>query len=350
MNIWRKESLRQKVYSDLLSQLIRGDIAPGSPLPSCSQLQKKYRAGRETIKAVIAELAERRYIIRRDRRPALAAGKLPRKHYTIAIPFVEFPGHSFNEFNYENSPWSWMMYRATAEALLRRGHCAVLVPMGKDSIVPIPAHGIILLGANIGYWQQHIDLPMITLLSGDDTTPCTINLDRSQSMLNTATYFLANGVKSVLLMNYEPGFRRFVRTYLKEYFINTLLDNNMDERNIVDFNESRETTYASGIELVKKFIQLDLPRPWGILSPGDFQAKAAVDICIGMGLQPKKDFFVIGGTGLKECENWTPALSTFGTPYEELGEVAAETIIEYITTGVKPAPVLVKNKLTIRET
>ena len=49
MNIWRKESLRQKIYSDLLSQLIRGDIVPGSPLPSCSQLQKKYRASRETI-------------------------------------------------------------------------------------------------------------------------------------------------------------------------------------------------------------------------------------------------------------------------------------------------------------
>ena len=49
MNIWRKESLWQKIYSDLLSQLIRGDIVPGSPLPSCSQLQKKYRAGRETI-------------------------------------------------------------------------------------------------------------------------------------------------------------------------------------------------------------------------------------------------------------------------------------------------------------
>ena len=27
-----------------------------------------------------------------------------------------------------------------------------------------------------------------------------------------------------------------------------------------------------------------------------------------------------------------------------------ETIIEYITTGVKPAPVLIKNKSTIRET
>ena len=350
MNIWRKESLRQKIYSDLLSQLVRGDIPPGSPLPSCSQLQKKYRAGRETIKAVIAELAERRYIVRRNRRPALAAGKLPRKHYTIAIPFVEFPGHLFHEFNYENSPWSWMMYRATAESLLRRGHCAVLVPMEKDSIVNIPAHGMILLGSNIEYWQQLIALPVVALFAGDDTTPCTINLDRAQSMLNTATYFLANGVKSVLLMSYEPRFRRFVRTYLKEYFINTLLDNNLEESNIVDYNESRDTTYESGVDLIRKFIKLDLPKPWGILSPGDFQAKGAVDECIRQGLIPKKDFFAIGGTGLKECENWTPALSTFGTPYEELGEAAAETIIEYITTGTKPAPVLVKNKLTIRET
>ena len=151
MNIWRKESLRQKIYSDLLSQLIRGDIMPGSPLPSCAQLQKKYRAG-------------------------------------------------------------------------------------------------------------------------------------------------------------------------------------------------RETTYESGVELFRKFIELDLPKPWGILSAGNFQAKGAVDECIRHGLTPKKDFFAIGGTGLKESANWSPALSTFGTPYEEIGKAAAETIIEYLTTGANPAPVLVKNK------
>ena len=41
---------------------------------------KKYRAGRETIKAVIAELADRRYILRRDRRPALRGSGMAKDH------------------------------------------------------------------------------------------------------------------------------------------------------------------------------------------------------------------------------------------------------------------------------
>ena len=103
-------------------------------------------------------------------------------------------------------------------------------------------------------------------------------------------------------------------------------------------------------QLIRKFIELDLPKPWGILSSGDFQAKGALDECIRRGLTQKKDFFAIGGTDLKESANCSPALSTFGTPYEEISKAAAETIIEYLTTGAKPVPVLVKNKLTICET
>ena len=351
MSIWQKESLKQKIYSQLLRQIIKGEIAPSMPLPSNAELTEKFNAGRETIKQVIARLAEEKYIIRRDRKTPLTAKKLPEKHYTVGIPYIEFPGHMLDDFNYEKAPWGWTLYRAVAEALLKRGHNAVLLNFDRGMDFCGNVHGIISFSSAVTrICAESTKLPIISVMVGGYDTPGTINLDRTQSMMKCATYFLAHGVRSILLMSFEKNYRNSNLSFVNKYLVDTLQDNGLAAENIVNFDYTRDTSAETGTDMMKKFMDMALPKPWGILCPGDFQAQAAVHTGIKAGLIPKKDFLVVGGTGLKEAANWTPALTTAGTAYEEIGEAAAQAMIEYIMTGEKPDAIHVKNKLIIRET
>ena len=102
--IYRKETLQGKVYSELLRNIVTGKFPPGTPLPSRTELENEFNAGKETIKKVLKKLAENGYIHPRCRRSALVAKKLPSHHYTIAMPVCV--ADSLNEFDYLDSPIS----------------------------------------------------------------------------------------------------------------------------------------------------------------------------------------------------------------------------------------------------
>ncbi len=343
--IWRKTTLAEQIYRELLRELVSGVIAPGTELPSRAVLESRFGAGKETVKKVLKQLADDGYIHPRDRRPALAVKKLPSRHYTIVVPYTKSAGN-FHDFQYSTAAWSWMLYQSVVAALMAAGHVAVLLNCSGDQLPPENIDGMILIGTRATKLRAALpNIPTIIIMEGDYRASGSIQCDRSEAFTRTATYMLAHGMRRVLLLGIDQS-RPMMKKFAEQFFIGTLRENGMPDHAIsfMATNSTRE----DGHRVLSEYLRTNPFCPFGVLTVGDFAAAGALAAAIEAGLRPKRDFIIVGCTGLKEVENWTPPLTTVGTPYEEIGIQAAAMIQDYIRTGLPPAVKYVKSKLIIR--
>ena len=349
-SIFHKQTLHEAIYATLLRELVSGKIPPGSPLPSRSELEKRFAAGKETVKRVLKRLALEGYIHPRSSRSALAARKLPMHHYTVAMPLItDCPLDDF--LQYDQSPWGYLIFVAISQALLRKGHTMVLLD-GKmhNAMLPAGIDGVICLRDDPFEWAvRYPDLPILTINPAEDRSCSAVMCDFSEAFTKVAVYMLSCGVKSILLLGYNPQTRLRQLKYLKSAFIGTVLEHGIPESAIHWGPEYCVYERSEAVQAVDEFLQTSPELPLGVMTAGDLLAAGAVEAAIKHNLTVKKDFFVVGGTGLKEVETWSPALSTVGTPFEELGNKTADLLTEYIRSGVPPPSELVKCKFVKRD-
>lgn len=70
-----------------------------------------------------------------------------------------------------------------------------------------------------------------------------------------------------------------------------------------------------------------------------------------MGMEPGRDFAVVGFDDVPEASLWEPALTTVQVPQDRIGETAAELLLQRITNGpARPTRVVMEPSLVIRRT
>ena len=346
--IYRKETLQGKVYSELLRNIVTGKFPPGTPLPSRTELENEFNAGKETIKKVLKKLAENGYIHPRCRRSALVAKKLPSHHYTIAMPVCV--ADSLNEFDYLDSPWGYLIFNSVSVALLQKGH-TMLVLDGKanNGMLPSQIDGVVMLGDDqFNYSGNYPDLPILMINPQQKRALGALTCDFSEAFTKVAVYFLSVGVKHVLLLGFNAPKRELLLDYAQNNFVGTLLEQGFDSNNILYGPAECCYERADAEIAVSEFLSAAPQGPVCVLASGDMLAQGAVDAAKKFQRCIKKDFFAVGCTGLKEVEKWDVPISTAGTPFEKLGQRAAEMIIDYIASGNAPEAEYVKSQFIKR--
>ena len=346
-NIWRKETLQDRIYSELLRNIVTGKLPPGSPLPPRAQLEVEFAAGKETIKKVLKKLTVNGYIHPRRSRSALVVHKLPKFHYTIAMPVC---GEGVWHFDYLESPWGYLIFNSISTALLQQGHTLVVLDaQANNGMLPSQIDGIIILGNDqFDYKSRYPDLPILLINPPQPENFGALICDFSEAFTKVAVYFLSVGVKNILLLGFNSGKRELLKSYAEKYFKGTLIEQGFPAE-AIQYGPAECYFESSDAEnVMSEFIKRHPVGPVGVLSSGDMLAQGAIDAAKKFNLTIKKDFFAVGCTGLKEVEKWKIPISTAGTPFEKLGQRAAEMIVEYISSGNIPAAEYVKSQFINR--
>lgn len=111
-------------------------------------------------------------------------------------------------------------------------------------------------------------------------------------------------------------------------------------------------TYEEGERLMSQLLDSKQPLPTGIFAHHDLMAFGALSAAEGRGLACPRDFSIIGYNDLPHLERMVPPLTSIRLPREELGVLAAEVMVELLSSADrrppsrKLAPTLVVRKST----
>ncbi len=111
-------------------------------------------------------------------------------------------------------------------------------------------------------------------------------------------------------------------------------------------------TAEEGDRLMRQLLDSQQPLPTGIFAHHDLMAFGALSAAEGRGLACPRDFSIVGYNDLPHLERMVPPLTSIRLPREELGGLAAEVMVELLSSAQrspasrKLAPTLVVRKST----
>lgn len=95
---------------------------------------------------------------------------------------------------------------------------------------------------------------------------------------------------------------------------------------------------------------LALPKPpSAVFVASDIVALGALRAVKSAGLQVPQDIAIVGFDDIPLAEHISPPLTTVRVPAQELGSAAARMLLDIIETGQRPASMLLKTELIVRE-
>lgn len=119
-----------------------------------------------------------------------------------------------------------------------------------------------------------------------------------------------------------------------------------DERLIVPSRLTRE----EGKRIICELLRQKNP-PTAAVCGNDVIAFGVMLGLRSMGLEPGRDFAVVGFDDIPEAALWEPALTTVQVPQDRIGRHAAELLLQRISDGpARPARVVVEPSLVVRKT
>ena len=183
----------------------------------------------------------------------------------------------------------------------------------------------------------------------EHTISC-IRSDREAGVHASVSHLIEHGHRRIALINAEVNRRRsagYLRG-LEEHGIER------DER-LIRLWSARDPTLSSGrlhaYAAVQELLQAKVPFT-AIQAGSDFTAAGAIDALLQSGIRVPEDVAVAGFDDLEAMDLFPfrrPFLTTLHDPNLEMGQKAAEVLLEQIERGAAPQRILLPTRLVVRE-
>ena len=340
----KEETLQQLIYRELIAQIARGGLLPGSEIPSIRELMKIYGAGRNTVQLVLKRLEREKIIFTRScRRAKVNDNLLPR------VALITSGAVTWDRFRYSYGAWGFEIGQAVYYALRERGFLPIFlpVPFDRNHWQKLVSGAVIFNyvkslpedpDSNSSYGRR----PLLQI-SGSDFSECTrLYFDRGPGMLALANYFTVHDVHSIGLLGNFSG------TNLGLAIDEILLPALQIHRRMPIYRIACDITEEAGWLAMQQLLERSPKLPLGIFAAGDFAAKGAIKYALASGLKLKKDLLITGCTGLAESGAWHPPLSVLTTPFQRIGSLTAGLITQLSKGQKLPEYITVDSRLIIR--
>ncbi len=351
-----KQPLRHTLLAPQLTEILLrriwlGQYAPGSRLPSVRELQREFQRGRHSVEAAVRALADSGWLkVHPGRTPLVTARRRPGV-YRIAFCISDGVCDTV-DFGYEESPRSWLYLDAVRRALReRRQACAALARSDDWNHAAGFVDGIVRF--DFGETPDRspgldFSVPVMTVRAAgrECDEPDTICVDRDAAVDKAAYYLISHGVRTVISLQRGNDALHTER----EGRLRGILRDYSFEPVVFQVGATGDILEKCAAAPLERLLRKNPALPLGIFAQGDLLARGSARIAAARGWKFKKDVVVIGCTGLTEAAHWQPAITSITSPFAELGECAAQTILERLRSGVPQPPRRVTGKFIIRET
>lgn len=336
-----KRPLYQTLRNELAHDIARGRFPTNSLLPGTAELAAAYDASISTVTHALKLLAAEGLLRCRQGSRIRVLPAPRKKHWRIGV-FVNCPDTDA-KYDYKDGPWCWTLHQKILEILLRARHSALNLSYLFDW-EPMLAQldGVLALEANALDYDfaerlANRGIPCVNIGSWFAVPPenNTAHLDYAPACEQAAVCFLAHGCRHFLICLppetasavYWPGRWQPFLTLLREHGI--------PPEAII--GQRLHDDLGRALPQLRKLLR-NLPKPIGVMTFGDDQAESTVREAVELGLQAKRDIFVIGTTGLPATALANPRLSVFAQPYDKFAKVACSMLFTMLENHTVTIP------------
>jgi DNA-binding LacI/PurR family transcriptional regulator len=362
LNLQISDSTDTPVYMQIANavcdELSSGQIVPGDKLPTESALAAGLKINRVTASRAYEYLQSRGIIIQKRGSGTFAApgalnrlqhamgrrvanlaiilgedslGKCQRETQFILTDLLEGLGQILGEREHH-----WTIHDAiTHEAL---------DGLTKDDAVIYHSHKEIDMSTVRTLLQRGVRIVSIWRLPILSGIP-HIRYDSHQSAMLACRHLVECGYKQIGFLGrksdvYAPTSRKFTafNSALQDFGLE------LDARYIRDVHRVPPgKAYAATCDMIKNG---DLPE--ALFVDTDYKAMEAICALNEAGLQVPQDIGIVSYDDIPEAATFKPALTTVRTPRREVGQRAAEMLLEWPDDGSIPDNVVLKSELIVR--
>ena len=204
------------------------------------------------------------------------------------------------------------------------------------------------------YTMKGMHIVMLDQLTTEESICTNINFDNASGAALAVQHFLGKGHKKIAFCS--TPLTRWSRKNLYQGFTDTLLQNRIElpgDYLLIDGEETElaESGYEfqSGLKMADEFVRRGLDAT-ALLVVNDMMAIGVVKGLQNHKIRVPEDVSVIGLDNIPFSEMFTPALTTIHCPAFEIGRLAAQLLIDQMTSGEQhPLSIKLQPKLIRRD-
>ncbi|GAA6140111.1 LacI family DNA-binding transcriptional regulator [Arenicella sp. 4NH20-0111] len=300
----------------------------------------------QTREKVLAVAREHGYAVNRNAR------KLREKHTNTVAVVLDFSSHRRDRIS---DPFIYELLAGVSEALSVRNQDLLLSPPTltnvdsyRDLVMSRVVDGFIMLGqgANDALFSELHELNVPLVVWGgktDDTEYCTVGSDNFLGGYLAGERFVTNKCKDVLYVgNSEHLELRLRRDGLRKALNTAHYDIKFRELEIEDFSFSSH--FESMARLLKKS-----SAPDAIFTYSDTAGMAVINALNEHGLEPIKDYFLIGYNDIAQASHFSPRLTTIRQDTFLAGSLLVEKFMSVLNKN-NPTSSTIPTELIVRGT
>ena len=335
----------------------------GQPrLPTLDALQAHYGVSRPTLSKAIASLAAEGFLVKEPGRGTFAlppaapggGGGLPRLTIGFIAPLsdAELPQAAFRGIDRAAHRSDCRVLMAGARDSVAQEHTAAceMIAAGARGLIIYPTVRQGESGASDYLGREDLGVPVVLL---DTCTPAQgqdqIVFDNRRAGADMTRWLQARGHRRIGLILY----REEVHHPALEARYHGYQDALRDAGRVLDPDLVRrvppaEQHAALGMALADL---LALPEPpTAVIASNDLMAVEIIEILAGRGVSVPAGVAVAGFDNLAVARRYRPAFPTTAPDFEQMGEIACETLLDSLTAGTRtaqtyilPVPLLIRS-------
>ena len=263
---------------------------------------------------------------------------------------IAFIDHDYHAMGVFTSAYTAPILTGIMEHLKARGYYILVYPLVVGE-APTNVETLLRSGRVDGVFMRLVEAspktdPLLELVA-ETGTPCVCIEEPGAARFgfNAVTYDNVGGAYDATTYLLEQGHRRIAHIAGNQRFGTARARLEGYQRALVDFGLPLENTMVSGDDWgfsiarasAKHFLSLDDP-PTAIFAASDQLAAGAIAELVGHGYRIPHDVAVIGFDDIEMASHLTPPLTTVHIPLREIGQCAADMILEQIQDGSNEAP------------
>ena len=337
-----KVPLWQQLKAALIRQVLSKQFKEGDSFYSLSELADAYQVSMITVRRVMREMAQEKYLLITPGKKAKVAVGIPGKNapplHKVAVFF--YSPIADGNIEYATMPWTSLIFSGLQECFLRKNLLWTMVPAtnaadaeDKFERLKTEHQAFVFLSSVICKALQEkvpqLDMPYLFVQPASQK--CSVNFV-------AADHYTAS--RKIAQMAIHKKYRSFL--YLCSFFNDSvnklrgfqeeLLEGGVSPRQIHLASCGDLSQRAGKAALLRFFAEHGdtVQLPLAVYGSGDYLALGALEACRELGLKVPGQVGIAGGTGIKETADSDPPLTTIEIPMREMGRQVGLMIHEML--------------------
>lgn len=339
---FKNQNLAERVADQLSETINRQGWSPGQKLPPVRDLARQFEVSPNTAHAAIQLLAGRGIIELQARQGAFIQGE--RQTGTRNQIGIIWPCQPEPQFRSDADGWTGRILRSAEVELHRAGYYTTILgyydsPRFFEQIEPMRSHlaGVLTFARptlsplleQLDQW----DLPWITINAiSRQSIHNFVSAANEENCLQLGRTLAGRGLRRVLVLTNDLSAGDSSIDKLIGLFEGFILAG-ASTQEIEVVNCGGQDMGCGHKAMCSRLSHLPLPQV--VFTNGDSLAIGAIRACREHGVHVPEEIGVVGATGLRLAELSYPSLSVMAQPMEEMGQQAANMLIEMAREGTR---------------